>query len=49
MDSRVDATGQSTVADDATALAHGSGSPDEHFGRESPPEELILSPIAIDR
>jgi hypothetical protein len=49
MDSRVDATGQSTVADDATALAHGSGSPAERFGRGSTPEEPVLSPIAIDR
>jgi hypothetical protein len=49
MDSRVDATGQSTMADDATAFAHGSRNPGQGFGGGLSSEELVLSPIAVDR
>jgi hypothetical protein len=49
MDSRVDATDQSTMADDATAFAHGSRNPGQGFGGGLSSEELVLSPVAVDR
>lgn len=49
VDSGVDPTGQSTVVNDATALAQGSRDPGEGFGGRPTVEELVLAPIGVVR
>ena len=48
MDGGVDATGQSTMADDATALAHRCRNPGESICGGSTLEEFARSPVAVD-